>query len=79
MVLKKLREKGLWVCIYKVCYINLFIYHSACYINIYLSFCIFCVQFSRSVVSDSVTPWPAGCQASLSITNYWSVLKLMFI
>ena len=56
MVLKKLREKGLWVCIYKVCYINLFIYHSACYINIYLSFCIFCVQFSRSVVSDSVTP-----------------------
>ena len=27
------------------------------------------VQFSRSVVSDSVTPWIAARQASLSITN----------
>ena len=26
-------------------------------------------QFSRSVVSDSVTPWIAACQASLSITS----------
>ena len=26
------------------------------------------VQFSRSVVSDSVTPWTAACQVSLSIT-----------
>ena len=24
-----------------------------------------------------VTPWTAGCQASLSITNFWSLLKLM--
>ena len=35
------------------------------------------VQFSRSVVSDSVTPWIAACQASLSITNSRSLLKLM--
>ena len=35
------------------------------------------VQFSRSVVSDSATPWIAACQASLSITNSWSLLKLM--
>ena len=27
------------------------------------------VQFSCSVVSNSVTPWTAACQASLSITN----------
>ena len=27
------------------------------------------VQFSRSVMSDSVTTWTAACQASLSITN----------
>ena len=27
------------------------------------------VQFSRSVVSDFVTPWIAACQASLSITS----------
>ena len=35
------------------------------------------VQFSRSVVSDSETPWTAACQASLSITNSQSLLKLM--
>ena len=29
------------------------------------------VQFSRSVVSDSATPWIAAHQASLSITNSW--------
>ena len=27
------------------------------------------LQFSRSVMSDSATPWTAACQASLSITN----------
>ena len=35
------------------------------------------VQFSCSVVSDSVTPWTAAHQASLSITNYQSLPKLM--
>ena len=38
------------------------------------------VQFSRSVVYDSV--WlhgPATREASLSITNYWNLLKLVFI
>ena len=34
-------------------------------------------QFSRSVVSDSATPWTAACQASLSIINSRSLLKLM--
>ena len=34
-------------------------------------------QFSRSVVSDSVTPWTAAHQASLSITDSWSMLKPM--
>ena len=37
------------------------------------------VQFSSSVVSDSVTPWTAAHQASLSITNSHSLLKLMSI
>ena len=36
-------------------------------------------QFSHSVVSDSVTPWTAAHQASLSITNCRSLLKLMSI
>ena len=35
------------------------------------------VQFSRSVASDSVTPWTVACQASLSITNSQTLLKLM--
>ena len=35
------------------------------------------VQFTRSVVSDSATPWIAAHQASLSITNSWSLLTLM--
>ena len=35
--------------------------------------------FSRWVVSDSATPWTAARQASLSITNSQSLLKLMSI
>ena len=35
------------------------------------------VQFSRSVISDSATQWTVACQASLSITNSRSLLKLM--
>ena len=38
------------------------------------------VQFSCSVMSDSLRPpWTATRQASLSITNSQSLLKLMFI
>ena len=36
------------------------------------------VQF-LSHVRLSATPWTAACQASLSITNSWSLLKLMAI
>ena len=35
--------------------------------------------FSPLVVSDSVTPWTALCQASLSFTISWSLLKLISI
>ena len=37
------------------------------------------VQFSRSVMSKSGIPWTAAHQASLSITNSQSLLKLMTI
>ena len=37
------------------------------------------VQFSCSIMSNSVTPWTSACQASLSITNSWSLQKLMSI
>ena len=39
----------------------------------------FSAQFSLSVMSDSATPWTAARQASLSITNSRSLLKLMSI
>ena len=44
-----------------------------------LSVFLFLVQFSHSVKSDSVTPWTAACQASLSITNFRILHKLMSI
>ena len=34
---------------------------------------------SLSCVRLFVTPWTAACQASLSITNFWSLLRLMSI
>ena len=37
------------------------------------------VQFGCSAMSDSATPWTAPCQASLSITNSQSLLKLTSI
>ena len=37
------------------------------------------VQLGHSVMSDSVTPWTAPRQASLSITNSRSLLKLLSI
>ena len=37
------------------------------------------VQFSPSVLSNSSIPWTAARQASLSISNSWSLLKLMSI
>ena len=44
------------------------------------SFRYFCsVHLSRSVMSDSETPWTAARQASLSITKSQSLLKLMSI
>ena len=46
----------------------------------YLLYARFSVQFSRSVVSDSLRPpWTAASQASLSITNSQSLLKLRSI
>ena len=41
--------------------------------------CLYWVQFSCSVVYNSETPWTASCQASLSITNSRSLLRLMSV
>ena len=42
-----------------------------------LHFCRFSSDQSLSHVRLFVTPWAAACQASLSITNSWSLLRLM--
>ena len=46
-------------------------------------FCFFFFQFSSlqslSCIRLFATPWTAACQASLSITNSWSWLKLVSI
>ena len=42
-------------------------------------FCQFSSAQSLSCVQLFMTPWTAACQASLSITNFWSLLKLMSI
>ena len=60
-----------------------FLYMHSC--NYYLDFLVIAVltsesvQFSHSVVSDSVTPWTAAHQASLYITNSQSSLGLTSI
>ena len=51
--------------------------HGCLYVSYFSQFSS--VQFSCSVMSDSATPWTAACQAALSITNSWSLLKPMSI
>ena len=46
--------------------------------TLHLSYCFLLCDLS-SVVQSCPTPWTAACQASLSITNSWSLLKLMSI
>ena len=36
-------------------------------------------QFSRSVMSDSATPWTSALQASLSITSSWSFISIQLV
>ena len=66
--------------------LKIFFYYSRVALYCCISFCCRAkwishkyasVQFSRSVMSDSVTPWTAACQTSMSITSSWSLLKLM--
>ena len=70
----------------KITYLNVHVYRWMSKENvIYMYMCVcVCVyiyqyQFSHSIVSDSATPWTAACQASLYITNFQSLLKLMSI
>ena len=63
---------SIYPCMYVCSYV--YIYHSV-YLFVYL--CI--SQFSCSIVSNSAVLWTAAHQASLSIINSWSLLKLMSI
>ena len=60
--------------------------HNQCFrswTNWAMKFCLIPHQFSSVQLLSWVwlfaTPWTATCQASLSITNSWSLPKLMFI
>ena len=50
-------------------------------VSLQLNLCILfsSILFSHSVMSDSVTPWTAACQVSLSITNSQSLFKFRSI
>ena len=71
------RLSGLWDAKqqqFNFVFINLFYWHSwftmLCWFLLYNKV----IQLSvHSVVSDSVIPWTAACQAFLSITNSWSL------
>ena len=66
--------------IFYVIYFYSFLYYfsSSAFLDlIWLSFYQSVSQFSRSVISDFVTPWTAAHQASLSITNSQSLLNFM--
>ena len=48
--------------------------------HIWLESILSSLQFSRSVITNSFSnPWFAVCQASLSITNSWNLVKLLSI
>ena len=64
--------------LYGACFLVSWLSHWKKYVITFL-----CTQFSSdqslSCVRLFETPWTAVCQASLSITNSWSLLKLMSI
>ena len=61
-------------------YLSLIIYYNSWIVEWIEAFMVVSVQFSHSVVSWLfATPWIAARQAFLSITNSWSLPKLMSI
>ena len=64
----------LWTLVTRTGYVSQFFFF---FFNLY--WICYNIQFSYSVLSDSVTPWTAARQASLSITNSQSLPKLMSI
>ena len=46
---------------------------------LFLYFELWFLLFSCYVMSDYVTPWPVACQAPLSFTVSWSLLKFLSI
>ena len=58
----------------------LFCEHTGHTLRVCLEHCLsYLIQFSSSVMSNYAIPWTAARQASLSINNSWSLLKLMSV
>ena len=67
-ILEEFQIKNQWLSTLAICWNCLSVFE-----------CVSSVQFSHSHVRLFMTPWTAACQASLSITNFHSLLKLMSI
>ena len=62
------------------CFIcNLAVNHTLSWFFVVLAALICAFTFVPTVTSFFVAPWTAACQPSLSITNSWSLLKLMCV
>ena len=80
MIVKILAQESFLLFIFPYSFVLLLFCFVFFYSEVYLSKIGFCsVQFSHSVLSDSVTPWTEACQASLSFSNSWSLLRLTSI
>ena len=68
----------IYICMCVCMYVCMYIYLSVCWCVSILWMHVSSVQY-LSHVQLFVTPWTAACQASLSTTNSWSLLKPMSI
>ena len=74
-----MKRRRHWEVNRKTVYQTSLMYVSKALITALISLWYSSVQFSHSAVSGSATPWTAAHQASLSIANSQSLLKLMSI
>ena len=80
MIVKILAQERFLLVIFPDSFFLLLFIYLFIYSEVYLSkIGFFSVQFSCSVLSDSVTPWTEACQACLSFSNSQSLLRLTSI
>ena len=69
-----------YVCVYIwYVFLSIPVMYICAYVYIYIHIDVCLLVQLLSHVQLFMTPWTAACQASLSITNSWSLFKLMSI